>query len=176
MRRLRSFRSSKSKENLTGQDLTCTSTSRGTQDSTHNVCLLVWLFTQGSGVAFANRSGTHDSLYKKLNCLLILLLMTVGCKILFAAWLPAKPYLTKLDKYLLLSFFFQTLVVLYVAFEEFWDQQAASILTKESIFWRNGYDVGAAWVYGAYLLGHICLAAMIYFDCKRGPAPCRAFR
>eukprot|EP00438_Fugacium_kawagutii_P007604 Skav200638 [mRNA] locus=scaffold353:230863:231687:+ [translate_table: standard] len=130
-----------------------------------NVCLFVWLFTQGTGVAFS--AGTFGTRHEKLNCLLTLLLTTVAYKIILAGWLPVKPYLTTLDWYLLLCFFFQMLVVLYVSFEDFWDERASSILEEDNLIWKYGYNFGAAWVYAFLFLLHVALVTMIYSDCNR---------
>lgn len=135
---------------------------------TINVCLFVWLFTMGTGVAFTRGTGTYRDGHKKMDCLLTLLLTTVAYKIILAAWLPVKPYLTKLDCYLVLCFCFQVLVIAYVAFQDFWDAKAESILNKDGFLWQYGYEFGASWVYGTCFLGHLCLATMIHFDCKRG--------
>ena len=101
---------------------------------TINVCLFVWLFTMGTGVAFTRGTGTYRDGHKKMDCLLTLLLTTVAYKIILAAWLPVKPYLTKLDCYLVLCFCFQVLVIAYVAFQDFWDAKAESILNKDGFF------------------------------------------
>eukprot|EP00438_Fugacium_kawagutii_P027785 Skav220640 [mRNA] locus=scaffold112:526231:527067:- [translate_table: standard] len=132
-----------------------------------NVCLFVWFFTQGTGVAFTRCAGTFETPDKKVDCLLTLLLTTVAYKIVLSGWLPVKPYLTTLDWYLLSCFFFQMLVVLYIAFEDFWDEKASSILHEDSLIWKYGYNFGAVWVYALLFLLHVILITMVYSDCNQ---------
>ena len=130
---------------------------------TLNVCFFVWLFTQGTGVVFAP-AGKLTTADKKVDCLLTLLLATVAYKIILASWLPVKPYLTKLDRYVFSCLLFQALVILYVVYEDFLDEWVQSILSHDNLLSKYGCNFGALWVYGIFFLAHVCLAVVIEFD------------
>ena len=114
-----------------------------------NVCLFVWMFTQGTGVAFTFAAKSQPD---KLSNLLTLLLTTVAYKIVVAGWLPRKPYSTLIDVYVLCCFVFQLLVIGYVVFEN----------EAEKVEWTS-LPHGAVLTYGCMFAFH----ALVWVSMER---------
>lgn len=75
----------------------------------YNVGLILSLLTLGSWFVLVNID--PEDVVDRASIQFILLLTTVGFKHLTVAWLPVKPYLTFLDRYILSSFMVQILAI-----------------------------------------------------------------
>lgn len=74
-----------------------------------NVVIVLYFLSLMAGFAV---SIPPDQFSNRMQVLSTLLMTTVGYKIITSSWLPVKPYLTVLDKYILASFAVQLLVII----------------------------------------------------------------
>lgn len=78
-----------------------------------NTFFILFLLTTSSTVAYLM---DPSDLNGRASVLLTLLLATVGYKFIVSGWMPVKPYLTILDKYVISSFLFQGMVIAETVF------------------------------------------------------------
>ena len=136
-----------------------------------NVIFVLFFVTLGSASVFRI---DHHSVAKRASVLLTLLLTTVGYKLITAQWMPVKPYLTFLDKYILASFVLQFLTIterivvvwLLCGMSEEHDC-ALRIADFEKIFAVVLYGVWIAWHFLFFLSPRFAVWLMRFYFFRR---------
>jgi len=122
-----------------------------------NVMVVLFLITLTTGATFIFDTADFAN---RMSLLLSLVLTTIGYKLIITNWLPVRPDLSFLDKYVLLNFMFQFTVI----FENFCAAKfGCGPIEDGEAKWQNGMFNGT---YKQSPLGRECLPEVVKWDTR----------